>query len=498
MREQHGTARNGTAAPARLAGAAGTHEATSDEILGFAGVGVAYIGPEDGIIVSCNPAYAALLGYTPEELAGHSFFDFVDKEQEAKARRERELRLEGTASEYEIAVKADDDGSERRLLLLATGVPLPLGEDGSYRGAVQTLVDVTEKRRAEESLRKSEERFRLVARTTNEVIWDNDLHSDSQEWDGAVEEAFGYPPERIEGATAWWEGRVHPDDRARVLSGLGAVLRPGGGEAWADEYRFLRADGSYATVTDRGYVVRDEATGEPVRVVGSMRDVTDRRRGEEALRRSERRHRFVFEEAPVGMALLAPDDGRWLAVNPKLCEVLGYGRDRLLAGMAWQDVTHPDDLEADLELAGRVLRGEMGSYSVEKRYVRGDDGRVVWAKVTVSLRRGASGEAEFFASMVEDVTERKLKDLVPDPLTERELEVMRGICAGKTNERVARDIPTSEGTVKREARHILAKLKKANVTIDTREQAAAWSVEIGLIPPPSQESRLRGARRIRI
>jgi PAS domain S-box-containing protein len=162
------------------------------------------------------------------------------------------------------------------------------GEQASFWRGV--LLDVTERKRAEEELRKSEERFRLVARATGEVIWDNDLLADAQEWDGAVEETFGYPKKRIEGAKAWWEERIHPGDRGRVLAGLDAVLRPGGGEAWEQEYRFLRADGSYAIVEDRGYVVREAGTGKPVRMVGSMKDVTRRRWAEEALKESERRY----------------------------------------------------------------------------------------------------------------------------------------------------------------------------------------------------------------
>jgi PAS domain S-box-containing protein len=124
-------------------------EALYRKLFESVGVGVAFVGPEDGIIVGCNLAYAGILGSTPEGLQGRSFFEFLGEEQERKARQERELRLRGETSEYEIVVTTDG-GEERRLL--ATGVPLYDERDHTYLGAAQTLVDVTERRRAEEAV----------------------------------------------------------------------------------------------------------------------------------------------------------------------------------------------------------------------------------------------------------------------------------------------------------------------------------------------------------
>jgi PAS domain S-box-containing protein len=447
-------------------------EATSSELLAFAGVGVAFIGPENGTIVSCNPAYASLLGSTPRELAGRSFFEFLDTQQETKARWERELRLEGIASVYEVTITTDN-GSER--CLLATGVPLPVSEGGSYRGAVQTIQDITEKRRAEEALRESEERRRLVDRATKDMVWDVDLAADCQVWDGAAEEAFGYPAGQITD-TAWWEKRVHPDDRERVLGKVAVVLRPGGGDAWSDQYRFLRADGSYACVEDRAFVARDEATDRAVRMVGSMKDVTGQKRAEEALRESERRHGFAFEEAPVGMARLSLDGGRYLAVNSALCGMLGYSQKELLAEMTWQDVTHPDDLKADVEQSRRMLAGEISSYSLEKRYLRSDR-RAVWARLSVWLRRKLSGEPECFESMVEDITERKLRQLVPEPLTDRELEVLHLASEGRTSREIARELRYSASMIDCHVGHANRKLG-----VKSRKEAVRTAVEIGLLP----------------
>jgi PAS domain S-box-containing protein len=128
------------------------------------------------------------------------------------------------------------------------------------------------------------------------------------------------------------------------------------------------------------------------------------REAEEALRESEETNRRTFEQAAVGIAHLTPD-GRWLRVNDKLCAIVAYTREEL-TGMTFHDITHPDDLDTDLGLVGKVLAGEIETYSLEKRYIRKDQS-VIWINLTVSLVRTASGEPRHFISIVEDISARK-------------------------------------------------------------------------------------------
>lgn len=124
----------------------------------------------------------------------------------------------------------------------------------------------------------------------------------------------------------------------------------------------------------------------------------------EALQDSEKRYRATFGQAAVGMAH-ASVDGRWLHVNQKLLDFYGYSQEEL-ATLHFQDITHPDDLDADLVLLGRLLVGEIGSYTMEKRYIR-KDGEVVWGRLTISLVRDDLGNPDFTVSIVEDITARK-------------------------------------------------------------------------------------------
>ncbi|WP_296805273.1 PAS domain S-box protein [Thiocapsa sp.] len=132
-----------------------------------------------------------------------------------------------------------------------------------------------------------------------------------------------------------------------------------------------------------------------------------RAQAEDALvrsRASEARFHGTFEQAAVGIAMVAPD-GRWLRVNERLCQILGYGVEELL-GRTFQEITHPDDLAMGLDAVHRVLADEIDHYAMEKRYVR-KDGDIVWANLTVSLARKPDGTPDYFISVIEDITDRK-------------------------------------------------------------------------------------------
>lgn len=124
----------------------------------------------------------------------------------------------------------------------------------------------------------------------------------------------------------------------------------------------------------------------------------------QALAASEARFEATFEQAAVGMALVAPD-GHWLRVNRKLYDITGYPRDELLT-KTFQDITHPDDLDADLAQMRRMLAREIDTYSMEKRYYR-KDGTLVWVNLTVSLVWKGDATPDYFISVIEDISARK-------------------------------------------------------------------------------------------
>ena len=127
-------------------------------------------------------------------------------------------------------------------------------------------------------MRRAHERYALVARATNDVIWDWDAEHGTIVWNDALQTMFGYAPDQIDNRLQWWDSHLHPDDRERVVTGINGIIEKGG-SSWTDEYRFERADGSFTEVLDRGYIARSE-DGTPIRMIGAMLDVTERKRAE--------------------------------------------------------------------------------------------------------------------------------------------------------------------------------------------------------------------------
>ncbi|HYD94649.1 MAG TPA: EAL domain-containing protein [Noviherbaspirillum sp.] len=139
-------------------------------------------------------------------------------------------------------------------------------------------------------------------------------------------------------------------------------------------------------------------------LVAVVRDLTDRLQAEAVLRESEERFRVAFNQAAVGLAHVAPD-GRWLMVNNKLCDIVGYSRKELLS-MSFQDITHPEDLVADWALARRMIAGEIYEKTREKRY-RHKAGYYIWVNLTSSMVRDAAGSPKYYSTVVEDISRRK-------------------------------------------------------------------------------------------
>ena len=147
--------------------------------------------------------------------------------------------------------------------------------------ALQEKEEHRQRRHAESALRRSEERFRIVAQATHDAVWDWDLVTDTLERNESMQDLFGYTTEQIQPGMQWWDDHIHPDDRERVLSGIHSLIN-GGGRLWAAEYRFRRGDGSFAYVFDRGQVIHDR--GKPLRMIGAMMDITARKQAEEEIR----------------------------------------------------------------------------------------------------------------------------------------------------------------------------------------------------------------------
>ncbi|MBS7458634.1 PAS domain-containing protein [Coralloluteibacterium stylophorae] len=277
---------------------------------------------------------------------------------------------------------------------------LTVHEEGEPVWFVGTVRDLTEERATAAREREIAERYRLASRATNDAVWDWDLQRDLVQWNEAVTTLFGFPQERVPPSSQWWIDSIHPDDRERVAESIHAVIE-GSSEHWSEEYRFGCADGSYASVLDRGYVLRD-ATGEAVRMIGAMLDLTDRKRAEHALQESEDRFRAITESMPQMVWSTRPD-GYHDFFNQRWYDYTGvpYGSTD---AEAWLQVFHPDDhARTGARWRHSLETGE--PYEIEYR-LRRSDGVYRWVLGRAMATRDAAGRITRWFGTCTDIEEQ--------------------------------------------------------------------------------------------
>jgi PAS domain S-box-containing protein len=278
---------------------------------------------------------------------------------ESRARIEAAIKQaveHGTPYDLELEIRA---ANGEHKWVRTRGVPVQKqGKTVQLRGTFQ---DITERKQAEEELRESHERFQLANRATFDTIRDWNLLTDALWWNVNLQKVFNYPAEEIEPSIESWTKRIHPEDVDRVSTSVHTAI-DSGQQSWFDHYRFRRKDGSFAEIEDRGYISR-EVNGKPVRMIGAMQDVTQRKRGEDALRESEERYRTLIQNVGVGIGFVDPEEQFSLA-NAAAEDIFGVPPGGLL-GRSLREFTSPEQLAMIREQTDLRRAGEKSVYELE-------------------------------------------------------------------------------------------------------------------------------------
>jgi PAS domain S-box-containing protein len=383
-----------------------------------------------GPFIVVNELACRQLGYSREELARMTPMDLDDPRYRDRIALAMERILKDGHAVFETAQMAKDGRS------IPVEVSTRVLELKGKRLLFSIVRDITERKRAEDEIRILNEELeqRVNERTAElevknvELKQEMDLRFGQQQFLEALLESIDAA---IVACNA--DGILTLFNRkSRELHGLPTPIPA---DQWAKHYDLFLADGKTAMrkedvplfrALQGERVVNDEmmiiptmgesktllASGRPIldkegRKIGAviaMHDITERKKFEQALQKSEERMRLFFERQLVGMAITSPQKG-WLQVNDKLCRMLGYSREELMH-MTWAQMTFPEDLTPDIAQFNRLLSGEIDDYILEKRFLR-KDGSIVFTNLAVGCVRNADQSVDYVLALLEDITERK-------------------------------------------------------------------------------------------
>jgi len=283
-------------------------------------------------------------------------------------------------------------------------------EQGQYTGTQITGRDITERKRAEEALQESEERFRLAINATKDGLWEWDIQTNQEFFSPRWCEIVGYSfddPELPHTYTSW-ASRIHPDDYDRVASAMNNHLEKG--TKYDVDYRHRHKSGEYRWQNSKGQAIFDES-GKPIKMIGCISDITERKQMEEALRESEARYRLLTEN--TSDLIWTVDLGlRYTYMSPAITRMRGYTAEEIV-GVPIKETMTP----ASLEVARRTLAEQLAMERMEgadpnrsakmelEMYCK--DGSTIWTEMSMVFLRDSDGKPVGILGVTRDITERK-------------------------------------------------------------------------------------------
>ena len=357
--------------------------------------GIFFLLNQQGEIAKIAPNFLEISGYTRDEvnsMSALSFFDGNDKEVIAQKLQEGFER--GNAEvEAELVTKFG-----QKIPYFFSGHRTTIG-DQLY--LVGLGIDIKERKLAEHALKESELRFRTVANYTYDwEYWQSPEHTILY-MSPSCERITGYAREEFIADPMLLENIIYPDDLPLMHDHLrqSNLLR----DSEESEFRILRRDGTICWISHACQAVYNDASQFNGRRV-SNRDITARKQADQEKRASEEQLRAFYDLDIVGLAITSPEKG-WVRINDCLCKMLEYSEQEL-RGMTWAQLTHPDDLAADIEQFNRVLANEINGYTLEKRFIS-SKGKIIYTRMVVRCVRKDGGEVNYVTAMVEDISDRK-------------------------------------------------------------------------------------------
>ena len=259
-----------------------------------------------------------------------------------------------------------------------------------------------EKREAQEGQRKSEERFRTLSRATKDAIWDWNLVTGEIWWNESFYSLLGHDPKLPVPGPDSWSKRIHPSDRAKVMARLKGIVK-NGVPSWEDEFRLRLSDGSYGTVLDRAYVVEDES-GEPVRVIGALVNITEQRRVTKEMEILS----LIARETSNSVLIFNRHNGCTTWVNPAFTRCTGYAQQDLAGREPWSILQGPETDKNTLSFMAQHIRSNAPFSCDILIYSR--KGEMSWQSLTGEPISEFENNAANYFVIATDISERRRMD----------------------------------------------------------------------------------------
>ncbi len=378
-----------------------------------------------------NPRLAEIFGYTTEELIHErTAIDVAAPEDRELVASNIRRRLNGEIPSLHYGFTGlRKDGT--RIRVEAYGSRTDIDHQPAIIG---TLIDVTERYQTEQALRRSEQNFRLLTETSSDMISRHRPDGIVTFVSPASATLLGYAPEELLGGQA--ADYVHPDDIEKVWARIHAGCAAG--DTYLSEHRMRTKSGQYIWIETAGRFIKEARTGEVQEILCFTRDVTERKRAEEALRQAELKYRSLVENIPAITYLATPDDLRsMLFVTPQV-EMLGYPRNEwTLQPDLWRQLLHPEDRERVLAEARHSVAA--GAFHCEYRLMtRG--GQELWFRDDAVAVRDASGQPLYMQGVLFEITGLKLAETAVRAVSARLLNSQE-----EEQRRIARELHDTTG-----------------------------------------------------
>jgi PAS domain S-box-containing protein len=363
----------------------------------YASIGMALVDLK-GRFIQVNKSLCKMLGFSEKELLSKTFQVLTHPDDLKTDLNFQGHLLREEINHYQIEKRyITKKGSP---IWVQLNVSIVHGSDGKPLYLIKQVQDISSQKRIADFLRESEERFRnsfdyaaigmAIVKPDGYFLQVNNSFS----------KLIGYTEEELRRIT--FQEITHPDDLDSDLS-KSKELFSGKIKNYQIEKRYFTKNKAIIWVLLSVSMVHD-GEGKPLYTIKQIQDITDRQTMSEDLLKSEEKFRNSFAYAPIGMGIVSPD-GRWLQVNNALCNILGYSPEELNK-MTFQELTHPDDLQADLNNHKKLINRELDYFQMEKKYFH-KNGSIIWILLSVTLVRDSLGKPIYFIKQVQDISGRK-------------------------------------------------------------------------------------------